>query len=107
MLLLVLATRHNDAAAANYGGGGQLARLEGWGGCLVVGCGNAVTDRPPEGRATGRAVAEAIHDVLLDRLEAVLEEVQVLLEGVQGLLGVAGRLVLADLIQELLPIILD
>ena len=44
---------------------------------------------------------------LIDRLEVVLEELQVALQRVKGLLRVARRLVLIDLIEELLPVVLD
>ena len=40
-------------------------------------------------------------------LEVVLEELQVALQGVKGLLRVARRLMLIDLIEELLPVVLD
>ena len=42
-----------------------------------------------------------------ERLEVVLEELQVALQGVKGLLRVARRLMLIDLIEELLPVVLD
>jgi len=44
---------------------------------------------------------------LIDRLEVVLEELQVALQRVKGLLRVARRLVLIDLIEQLLPVVLD
>ena len=52
-------------------------------------------------------VTYVIHDVLLDGLKVVLEELQVPLKRVQGLPGVAGRLVLIDLLEEFLPVVFD